>query len=103
MSIFTRVLGSPTLVEEPQKYEITLRPETYNRLAELAKLAKRDISDLADEILATDLDEDDELTEEHDRRIRLGLCIFCGEKRCRGECYVDISHLRPVLVKFPKE
>lgn len=44
-------------------FTITLRPDTYQRLAELAALGREDISDLADTLIADILDEDDELEE----------------------------------------
>ena len=83
-------------------FTVTLRPETYQRLAELAALGSEDISDLADVIITDKLDEDDELDELQQQRMQDGVCVFCGEAGCRGEC-LGFPTPAPAFVKPPKE
>jgi predicted DNA-binding protein len=61
---------------------ITLRPETYRRLMQLAALSKQDVSDKADEIITAYLDEEDEL----DATLE-GLCPICNQDDCPGGCF----------------
>jgi hypothetical protein len=61
---------------------ITLKPETYRRLAELADLGGTDVSDEADAIITTFLDEQDELDE-----LQGNLCPVCNQPDCPGGCF----------------
>ena len=61
---------------------ITLRPETYRRLMQLAALTNQDVSDKADEIITAHLDEEDELDALHE-----GMCPICDEPDCPAGCF----------------
>jgi len=63
-------------------YTITLQPETYRRLVELADLGGTDVSDEADAILTNYLDEQDELDE-----LQGNLCPVCNQPDCPGGCF----------------
>lgn len=65
---------------------VTLRPETFRRLQELAAITEQDVSELADEILTQNLDEEDELHEQQEQRIADGVCMDCGDEDCPGGC-----------------
>lgn len=71
----------------PIKYTVTLRPETYRRLAELAALGKEDVSDVADEVITDHLDEQDELD-----KLQGDFCPVCTKPACPGGCFDKFVH-----------